>query len=120
MSGAAPGAGPDIDDFFRREFLRSLLELAVQRLEADLTRNGKAVHFRLFRRYDIDLPSMCAELTYADLAAEFGLPETQVTNFLALARRRFRQHVLESLRELTASDREFAAEARELLGIVVV
>ena len=45
-----------------------------------------------------------------------GLPVTQVTNFLAFARREFRRIVLEILREITSSDREFREEARRLLG----
>jgi hypothetical protein len=39
-----------------------------------------------------------------------------VTNDLHAARRRFREIVLARLRELTADDEEFDAEARELLG----
>jgi hypothetical protein len=55
--------------------------------------------------------------TYDGLAVEFGIPETQVTNYLAFARRRFRHHVIETLAALTATDDEFAAEAREILGV---
>ncbi len=40
-----------------------------------------------------------------------------MTNFLALARREFRRIVLEKLREITATDREFREEARSLLGV---
>ena len=58
-----------------------------------------------------------ARPSYATLARDFDLPETQVTNFLALARRRFRQHVLDALSELTGSQEEYAEAVRELLGI---
>ncbi len=51
------------------------------------------------------------------LAEEFHIPVTQVTNFLAFARREFRRIVLEKLREITANDREFREEARSLLGV---
>ncbi|HEY7924248.1 MAG TPA: hypothetical protein VII62_13770, partial [Vicinamibacteria bacterium] len=53
---------------------------------------------------------------YATLAREFALPVTQVTNHLAWARRELRRLVLERLRELTASEDEYRAEARGLLG----
>ncbi len=56
-------------------------------------------------------------LTYERLAEELHLPVTQVTNFLAFARREFRRIVLEKLREITTSDREFREEARSLLGV---
>jgi hypothetical protein len=55
--------------------------------------------------------------SYKALAAEFGLSTTDVTNYLALGRREFRQIVLEKLRELTATDDEFRREARALLGV---
>ena len=42
---------------------------------------------------------------------------TDVTNELAWARRAFREIVLARLREVCASDEEFRAEARDLLGI---
>ena len=40
-----------------------------------------------------------------------------VTNYLAAARRKFRELVLAGLRDLTATEEEFRAEARALLGV---
>jgi len=40
-----------------------------------------------------------------------------VTNRLASMRRRFRELVLEVLRDATASDREYRTEVRALLGV---
>jgi hypothetical protein len=42
---------------------------------------------------------------------------TDVTNYLASARREFRRLVLKKLREITATDEEFRREARALLGV---
>jgi hypothetical protein len=50
------------------------------------------------------------------LATEFGIPATQVTNWLAATRRDFRAIVLETLRDLAGTDEEFREEARALLG----
>ena len=41
---------------------------------------------------------------------------TDVTNYLAFARREFRRLLLEKLREITSSEEELEAEARALLG----
>jgi hypothetical protein len=71
----------------------------------------------VFVAHDIDGAERQTPPTYASLASEFGLPVTQVTNYLNWARRRFREHVLETLRSLTTSDAEFRAEARALLGV---
>ena len=53
--------------------------------------------------------------SYKDLAKELDLSVSNVTNYLAAARREFRRIVLEKLRELTATDEEFRREARALL-----
>jgi len=63
-----------------------------------------------WRRKERDRP------TYAELALRLGLSATDVTNELAAARREFRRIVLEALREQCATDEEFEAESRALMG----
>jgi hypothetical protein len=50
------------------------------------------------------------------LARDTGLSVSDVTNELAWARRTFRAIVLDTLRTICATDEEFRAEARDLLG----
>ena len=57
-----------------------------------------------------------ARPTYAELARSLGITATAVTNHLAAMRKRFRQLVLDRLRDLTSSDEEWEAEATRLLG----
>jgi len=106
----------DIESYFQREWVRSLFGLALEALREECERAGKRTHFALFERYDLDAAEGAARPSYQDLAREHGLPVTQVTNHLAWARREFRRIVLDKLRELTASEEEFRAEAREILG----
>jgi RNA polymerase sigma factor (sigma-70 family) len=106
----------DVEDYFQREWVRSLFGLAVDALRARCEQNGKRTHFALFERYDLEEPSSATRPSYELLAREHSLPVTQVTNQLAWARREFRGIVLRKLRELTASEEEFRAEAREILG----
>jgi DNA-directed RNA polymerase specialized sigma24 family protein len=108
-------APDDLDRYFDAEWTRSLFELGVAALREECARRGKEVCFALFERYDLD-PGGGERPTYAALAAEFGLPATQVTNHLAFARREFRRLLLEKLREITATDEEYRREARLLLG----
>jgi RNA polymerase sigma factor (sigma-70 family) len=112
-------ATPDFDAYFDREWARSVLALAVERFRASAAQAGRAQHAALFSRYDLEAPDREERLTYADLAREFGLSVTDVTNALSAARREFRAAVLECLRELTMSEDEFRAEAQRLLGVVV-
>src|SRR6185295_5952320 len=64
------------DEYFRRESVRSLFTLAVDRLRYECESQGKHVSFQIFERYDLDA---AGSLTYAQLAAEFAIPVTTVT-----------------------------------------
>lgn len=111
---------PDVTDpdrMFHDEWVRSVFDLAVERLRTDCAENGKQQAFEVFVRYDVDAAGGGSELTYSDLAASLEIPITQVTNLLALARGRFRGHVLACLRELSGSEQEFQADAESLLGV---
>ena len=111
---AEPGlANPD--EAFRQEWIRTLLELAVDRLRRQAQTHGREAAFRAWQRYDLqdkeDRP------TYAGIALELGTTPANVTNWIAAMRRDFRSTLLAALRELTASDREFEAEAAALFGM---
>lgn len=108
-----PAVPADVDQFFRQELVRAIFTHAVAAVRDDYDRRGKSAMFRLFERYDLEAEE---GVSYASLAADTGLPVTQVTNHLAAVRRAFRAAALGYLRELTASDEEFRAEARDLLG----
>ena len=114
-----PAVAPEMDEFFEREWARSVFTAGVERLRAGLGSCGKAVYFRIFERYDLEDALGGApdrRPSYQDLAREFGLTPASVTNYLAHARREFRRIVLDFLREMSASDEEFRREARSLLG----
>ena len=111
--------GTDLEVEFQREWARSLFALAVEELRVRCARTGKEVAFALLERYDIEGADSLDRPSYAELAEERGLPVTQVTNHLHWARRELRATVLEKLREITASEEEFRAEARALLGVDV-
>lgn len=113
-----PGdSGEDPDARFRREWLRSLFGLAVDALREHAEEKGHLLRFRLFERADLEPGEGADRPSYRDLAQEFDLPVTQVTNHLAWARREFRRLVLEQLRALTTDEAEYRAEARELFGV---
>ena len=113
---ARPAAGA-IDEYFEKEWARSVFGLALESFRAQMLDAGKEPHLRLFERYVIDADDAAPKTSYKALAAEFNLSTTDVTNYLALARREFRRIVLEKLRQLTATDEEFRREALALLGV---
>jgi len=107
----------DLEAYFHREWVRSLFEAVVAELRQVCSEEGRSVPFALFERYDLEAPDSGDRVRYADLAGEFGLRVTQVTNHLAAVRRDFRRLLLDRLRELTATEEEFRAEARQILGV---
>lgn len=109
-------ADENLEDYFEKEWLRSLFALALDALREDCQRRGKQVHLQLFESYDLN-ETDAAKLTYDELATRFNLSVTQVTNYLSYIRREFRRILLEKLRELTGSEEEFAREARTVFGV---
>jgi RNA polymerase sigma factor (sigma-70 family) len=105
----------DVEEYFQREWMRSFFEGTVDALRRRCEGLGKRAHFQLFERYDLEDGG--ARPTYGQLAAELGLPVTQVTNYLSWVRREFRRLALERLRATAASEEEFRAEARQVLGV---
>jgi RNA polymerase sigma factor (sigma-70 family) len=114
LARAGSDAAADPEDLFHKEWVRSAFALSVDRLRAACVASNHATDFALFEAYDLEPEE---GVSYRSLAAKHGMPETTVTNRLSAVRRRFREIVLETLREATASDREFRAEARALLGV---
>jgi len=101
------------EELFHREWVRSLFSLAVE----DIRASRDDMRFRIFEKYDLNESD--ARPTYGELASEFGITSATVTNYLAAMRRDFRKALLNRLRELTATEREFRSEARAILGVEV-
>jgi RNA polymerase sigma-70 factor (ECF subfamily) len=108
-----PTSAESPEEVFHREWVRRLFYLAVE----DLRGSRDEIRFRIFEHYD--LSDSNSRPTYIQLAREYALTPETITNYLAAMRRDFRKAVLNRLRELTATDREFRSEARVILGIEV-
>jgi len=103
------------EDYFHREWVRSMFTMAVEAFRRRCDELGHNIHFQLFERYDLSDDD--SNVSYASLAEEFGIGPVMVNNYLVVARHDFRRIVLEKLREITATDEEFRTEARSLLGV---
>ena len=108
-----------VEEFFDREWVRSLVALAVASLEHECDERERTVHFALFKRYNLENTSEAETVSYETLAEEFGLTTTTITNYLASIRRDFRRILLDHLREMTATETEYRQEARRLFGIEI-
>jgi RNA polymerase sigma factor (sigma-70 family) len=99
------------EDVFEREWARSVFEDAVEELRTNFQSRGRDAAFAVFERYDLaDDPA-----SYDELAREFGISTSAVTNYLASARRELRKLVLERVHGVSPDSREFRREARAIL-----
>lgn len=103
------------EEYFHREWVRSLLGQTVDGLRQDYARQGKTLQFRIFERYDLKESEPDSTTTYAQVAHEFGVSPSDVTNYLAAARRSFRRALIERLKAVCASTDEVEQEIRDLL-----
>jgi RNA polymerase sigma factor (sigma-70 family) len=109
---AIPGSA-SLEEFFEKEWVRSLFTLALEDLRELCEERGRERTFHLFEEYDLDGDE---NVSYDALARKHGIPASDVTNALAWARREFRRIALERLREICGSDDEFQLEARAVFG----
>jgi DNA-directed RNA polymerase specialized sigma24 family protein len=113
MDPAAIPSPESLQEFFEKEWVRGLFELAVEDLRKHCEANERERTFRLFEEYDL---AGDETISYDKLAAEYGIAVTDVTNALFWARREFRRGALERLREICGSEEEFQREARVVFG----
>ena len=106
----------DLDAWFQQEFVRALFGRAVDAVERECHEAGRDDHFDLFKACDLADLDAAERPSYKTLAEARGWTVNDVTNRLAGVRRAFRGHVLRLLRDACASDEEFEAEARAILG----
>ena len=102
-----------LEEFFEKEWIRSLFSSSVEELRGLCEAREKQKAFQLFEAYDLGGEE---NISYAELAASFLLPLTEVNNQLAWARREFRRIALERLQALCDTEEEFAREAKTLFG----
>jgi RNA polymerase sigma factor (sigma-70 family) len=106
-------ASPEkFDEFFEKEWIRSLFSSAVEDLRQFCNSRGKQSVFSLFESYCLAE----SDISYAQLAARHALSITDVTNQLARARREFRRLAQERLRALCSTEDEFVRESKSLFG----
>ncbi len=114
--GLPSKAVSDPEELFHREWIRNLFQMAIAALEQSCAAKGRPEVFAVFARYDLDPPA--EKKTYREMADELGITPTQLNNYLASARRQFRQMVLERLADVCANEAEFQAETNALFGAV--
>jgi DNA-directed RNA polymerase specialized sigma24 family protein len=110
-----PAAGADPEALFNRQWADCLLEEAVAALRDELAGSGREPQFRVFDRYELNPPPGGAP-SYAELAREFSVKETDVSNFLMACRKRLRELIVLRIRDTVSSEAEVASELLRLFA----
>jgi RNA polymerase sigma factor (sigma-70 family) len=110
---AAVQSTKSVEEFFEKEWIRSLFSMALEDLQRLCDQRGREKTFRLFEEYDLDGDE---DISYDKLAQKYGISSTDVTNALAWARREFRRFALDRLREICGSYDEFQREVVAVFG----
>ena len=113
IDAAAIASPESLDEFFEKEWVRSLFALAVEDLRALCTERGRERAFHLLEAYDLEDDD---NISYEQLAQQHGIAVTDVSNALAWARREFRKIALERLRQICGSEEEFQRETKAVFG----
>jgi len=113
IDAAAIASPQSLEEFFEKEWVRSLFSLAVEDLRALCSERERDRAFQLFEAYDLEGDD---NISYRQLAQQYGIAVTDVTNALAWARREFRRIALERLREICGNDDEFQRETKAAFG----
>lgn len=113
VDGLVERAGPSPEEAFDRQWANSLIEQSVQALRDELTAARRPVWFEVFDRYEIHRPAGPGP-TYADLARDIGVKETDVTNWLNHCRRRLREILRGRVQDYVAFEGEVSVEMAEL------
>ncbi len=113
----AASADSDPEEIFDRQWAQSVVDLAKENLQKELTESGKEKFFGVFNRYVLDRPAE-GELTYADVADEFGIPQKEISDILVYCRDRMRRHTVSQIRDYVSDENEIALEYAEILRLL--
>jgi RNA polymerase sigma-70 factor (ECF subfamily) len=101
------------EEAFDKEWASTLLDLSLKGLKEKLAAEGKETHFRLFEKFYFGTGE---QLSYEQLAEEFGLKRFDVGNYLKTARVKFRAVAMELIGEYVTGESEREREFAELFG----
>ncbi len=111
-AGKLTSTGGDPENIFDRDWSKTLLGHATERLQMELTRMGKEKAFRVFERYDLgERPE-----SYQSVAEALGVSESDVRNQLHHAREAFRRIVVELIWEYALDEEDAKQELHWILG----
>jgi len=111
----ADRSNPGVDEVFDAAYRRELLAAGLTAMMAKYGEEGRSHYMDAFLNRYVLAPQG-REPTYQELAERFDASESDVTNWLAHARRRLRRQITELVRESVADEESFHREISLLFG----
>ncbi len=99
---------------FDAAYRRQLLSAAVRAMSDQYDKEGRPHYMEVFERCYLRPLDTGPDLTYRDVATALGVPVTDLTNWLAHARRRLRETVSALVRESVADEPSYRREMEAL------
>jgi len=105
------------EDAFNYAWISALLERVVEEVRAGCCRDGKSVHWHVFRERVLDpIMERKAPPSMHELCHKYGIPnETKASNMIVTIKRRFGTTLRKHLRDSVASEDEVDDELREMM-----
>jgi RNA polymerase sigma factor (sigma-70 family) len=113
LGDAAPSGDAGPDHAFLREWARSVMIAALEDLERECRAAGRELDYRLLLCHDVQ-PPLDGKSSYDRSAEQLGIKVSDVNNGLYRARRRYRELLMDRIRETTSSEDEAEREFLEL------
>ena len=104
----------DPDAAFEKAWLDELLSGAIERVRARAAAEGKEIRFQVYLARTT--PPKAERPSYKELAARFGLKDTDIENYLFAVREAIREETRAALLQATSGPREFEDEWKRLFG----
>ncbi len=108
-------SGADPETLFDQQWGNSVLDQAVAALRDELAASGRDTVFRVFDRYELNSPPE-GPPSYAELARDYSLKETDISNYLHACRKRLRELVVLRIRDYVSSEADVASELLRLFS----
>ncbi len=99
---------------FERQWVLTLLDLVMRRLQQECEAAGKAEHFERFKEV---LTGGKERLPYAEVAADLGMSEEAARQAASRLRKRYRELLREEVSQTVAEPRDIDDEIRNLFAV---
>lgn len=114
--GDLTSPGPGDDEFFDKEWARTVITRCVKILKKTLVERNKEIYYKVYEMYDIN-PVEPGSLSYEHAAQKLGIKESDIRNYLFYARKLLKKIIEEEIKSYVLKQAEVPSEMKFLLSL---